>query len=176
MEPRYLRQIGTTKPPFPYTDALARRKDMVPYNPEEAQARIEANQRIVEQMKEGKKIDPEAKAAAKAQAKELHNAVKELAASEKEIETLKFSIDEAPANEEPSNIQSKRDRQINYDRELKKIREMTRKAHVEEYLESKYGRKLAEDDVAAMSLKDIKDIAIKARIGTLYEVPDDKLK
>lgn len=176
MEPRYLRQIGTTKPPFPYTEALAKRKDMVPYDPNEAQVRIEATQRIVEQMREEKKIDPTARAEAKAKAKEIHNAVKELASLEKEMDSLKFDLEEVEAKEQPSAIQTKREMQIEKDRELNKIRGMTRKAHVEEYLESKYGRVLPEEEVAAMSLRDIKDIAVKARIGTLYEVSDDKLK
>jgi hypothetical protein len=176
METRYLRQIGTNKAPFPWTEALAKRKDMVPYSPKEAKIRIEANRRMVEEMKEGKKMDPVAKAEAKAQAEEIAKTVKELAATEQEIEDMKFNLEEVPKDTDSPAVKTKREHQMENDRDLAKIRAMTRKAHVEEYLAQKYGREFDSVEITTTSLKDLKDIAIKARIGTLYEVPDDKLK
>lgn len=176
MEARYLRQIGTNKPPFPYTDALAARRDMVPYNPAEAKVRIEANRRLIQSMKEGRKIDPQARAEAKAQAQEFINTAKELSATEQEIEAMKFSIEEVQKDTDSPVAKSKREQQMENDRELGEIREMTKKAQIMDYMERKYGKQYSDDELSGMSLKTFKDIAIKARIGTLFEVPDEKLK
>lgn len=175
MERRYLRQIGTNKAPFVYTEALAKRKDMVPFDSDAAKNMIAAKRKLLDELRANQVVDQEAILVGKARAGQLRDDSIAIHQLDKEIESAKRAgvmTPEAQGGE--SQPITKRQKQIDSDRQIQEIQTMTRKTHVETYLANNYGVMLSEDDLA-MSLKEIKDIAIQKRINTLFEKPEEEL-
>lgn len=175
-EQRYLRQLGTNKAPFIYTEALAsRKKDMVLFNPDEAKTIIATKRKLLAELKANQTVDQEAILVAKARAGQLRDDSLVIHQLDKEIEAAKKAGVMTPeSRDEGQPPASKRQRQIDMDPQIKEIQEMTRKAHVETYLASNYGVTLT-DDQMTLPLKEVKDIAIQKRLNTIYETPEESL-
>lgn len=172
--PRYLRQ-KTSGHIYIYTDALAKRLDMEDYEPEVAEKRIRALQTRLAELQERKAgalaIDVEAVqkmqndshtiAQLERQIRAEENALK-AGTEEEESETLKK--DEAPKNEAEI-LEKERQERIEADVTVQRIKKMRTKAEVQEFMLIEFATELDPE----MSLKDMKDKAVEAQVGRIFE-------
>lgn len=173
---RYLRQLGSGHI-YHWTPTLAKRKDMVIYDPELAKSRIEAlNQRLAD---EKAQQTPEAiaehqKAMADAQqdAHIITDLEQQLERSREieraEIENLEKGQDIKPEEKIMSDQDielERRDKILATDPHIKNIMGMTSKNQVEAYVLQEFG----EDLDRRKSLGDLKNYALKKRTDRLFE-------
>lgn len=160
---RMLRQLRTGRI-YNFTDILAKRADMVEYDPELAQKRLEAAKRRLEEL-ESK--PPEKPVVNKADMETS----KELAEVENKIEKIERQKALPPNAKEQENKTSEQkeeeERQaiINNDPEIKKILTMKDKDEIEAYVLLEYG----EDLDKRKDLDKLKARAIELRTDRLFE-------
>lgn len=160
--PRFLRQLGRNKAPFIWTEKKAQRKDMVEYDPAVAETRLEALKRklaALESEPDVISITPEETAEAKE--------IAELEAKIKAIEERKAGITvEKKEDRLPSEILAeKRQKIIDEDDAIAKIRAMRKIKSVADYLVETYG--IVADE--AMDIDQLKEIACQERIKVIFE-------
>lgn len=175
-QPRFLRQLKSGHI-YTWTEALAAKKDMVPFDAETAKRRIAA----LKQMKAAarkKNADPEEQARiaiemkeAKALAEELtelENQVDGLAeASAAEDKTVKDAKTPPPkAQKSEAEIEAaRRNDIIAKDSHINKVMSMKKKSDVEAYLLTEYGEEISPDE----TLANMKNVAINLRTERLFE-------
>jgi len=190
-KPELLRQIGSGHI-YHYTDALAKRSDMVPCDPHEAEIRIKAAQERLKALQDRKAagrlaneevVDKNLQKAAQ-DYKKLSEIEAEIGTLEEE-ERIKAEVarkakeaearGEEPAPEatpEPHTEEEKeeahRQKIIKEDSEIAKFANMT-KAEIDLYLQENYGIKT---DLSRTKLEDLKDRAIDERVKRVLELEE----
>lgn len=175
-QPRFLRQLKSGHI-YIWTEVLARRRDMVPYDAESAKRRIATLKQIKESMK-SRHEDPEVQARIKLEMKEATELAKELtdlenqvdglaeasAAEDKTIRSAK-TPEPAPRRTEAEIEAARRSDIIENDPHIKKIMGMKKKTEVETYLLTEYGEEVSPDE----TLVSMKNAAINLRTERLFE-------
>lgn len=161
---------------YQWTETLAKRSDMVPYDSDTAKRRIETLKRIKADAKASKE-DPELNARLKLEMKEASDLAKELTDLENQIDGIaeaSAAEDERIAKaQEPDDkimtddeIEAKqRSDTIDNDPHIKSIMEMRKKADVEAYILTEYGEEVPSDS----KLEQMKNQAITLRTERLFE-------
>ena len=171
--PKYLRQLksGTI---YNYTEALAKRRDMVPHDETQAKARIAALKTILE----GRQPDAAANKIAVEEAFKAKTTAQELAglettmekhedAAEKKIEEEgggKKLNDQTPVTPEQTAKQLRQDRLEN-DPKYNNVMAMKSKNQVEEYMLLEFGQEIE----ASRPFKDLKAYAVEQTIKRILE-------
>ncbi len=169
---QYLRQLGTGHI-FIRTEALAKRKDMVPYDPEVAKIRITQIKEALAASQKEENLEEMKKAA-----EEISSTAKELTELEKKAEEAIKEEEAKIASESGQEIQpgarietdeetpeQAAKRKIDEDPQIMKIRGMTRKAQVEEYMLMEFGTPID----TSKTLAELKQFAEQARIQRMAE-------
>jgi len=180
--PKYLRQIGTDKAPFIWSEALAARKDMVLHDPDAARIRIASLRAQLRDRgaNKGGDIDPEILAKAEkitADAKEIASLEREIEEAEQEdlITAEKQAAEEEgreykdPEGTKRSDAEIKADRlkkAFDTDDQLNAVKGMSKKVDVRSYLAFEFGLKPGDD----VKLAELKDLAITKRQERIVEV------
>jgi hypothetical protein len=170
----YLRQLKTGRI-YPWTPTIARRRDMVPYDPDLAAARIQVLKDIIAQRKAADTVDPEIQAkhvtnvkAAQELASEL-NALEEQAfgdGSEKEKKVETATAPDAPGPNAEEQAEKERQATIEADPHVKEIHAMAKPKQVIDYLKREFGVVV---DEKGKSLEALKNMAINQRIDRIFE-------
>lgn len=180
MTPQYLRQLKTGHI-YIWTPTLAKRKDMVPLELDTAKKRIEAMQRAIEEKQAriaalrenaslGNQVADEAKMIAQKLA-ELESQFEQLEKTEEKL--LTGQPDEQETDLKPNSkletedeiLMAERKRRIDEDPEIQRIRAMTTKNQIEEYMLREYGIEIDRKKTMA----ELKAAAEEARIGRIFE-------
>ena len=173
--PRYLRQLKTGTI-YVYTDLLAKRRDMIPYDDAQAKARIAAIKSMLEKrepnLEQGVLQSKEA-GAIKATAMELSGLEATLDAREKADEKAieeaalpdgKKLNDETPVTSEEVAEQVKQDR-LDQDPKYKKATSLKSRNEVEEYMLLEFGQEIE----ISRPFKDLKAYAIEKTAKRILE-------
>lgn len=176
-EGRLLRQLGSGHI-YPWTEVLAKRKDMVAYDSEVAHKRIQALKDALASQKAAKEPDS---ASMKQHAAELKDAQK-LAKELTELEELVYGdkdrpdgavpppekkLQETPKDDDEAAAQE-RDKVIQNDPHIIRIMGMKRKVDVAGYLLQEFGKELEGDP----KLTELQNTAISLRTERLFEGQD----
>jgi hypothetical protein len=174
MPTAYLRQLKTGRI-YPWTPTIAKRKDMVPYDPELAEAMIQALKDIIAQMQAANAVDPEQ------QAKHVSNvkAAQDLAAELNELEAQAFGdgeekekkVETAAPGQPPGKTpeqQQEQERQsvIDADPHIKEIMAMAKPKQIMDYLKREFGVTVEEK---GKSVEALRNMAINHRIDRIFE-------
>lgn len=175
---QYFRQLGTGRIyPRPNNaekhPGILLRKDIVPFDPEKARRRIEANKRIIEDSKS--KQTPEAMAAHQAEVADLQSVSNELTSTENAIDAIQEqNLQQDPGDQKPppqttQDMEAERRADtLEKDVEIIMIKGMRKTKSVANYVEREFGEDLpadVEDD-----LEKAKDFALNLRANRIFEV------
>jgi|GEM_PF-2771530 len=182
MATKWLRQIGSGHI-YHWTEALARRKDMVPYDDETAAIRIEALRKRVEEMKARRDraaagaAGPNPMQSVIDQANELTRLEAEAdRLTEEEITAAKAEalreakgeitpVDRVEQEKDPETLRKER---IDADDQVRAVRAMTDKEQVADYMAAEFGKKID----LRKSLDALKEQAEGARVERMFEGED----
>jgi hypothetical protein len=163
---RYLRQLGTNKAPFIWTERRAKRKDMVEYDPDAAKTIIEAKKRRLAEL-EAQPAVVDTKDTEKLVGDALE--IAELDAKIKEVEDRKAGLDTTPKKPEKSEEElDTEERQviINKNSEVVKIKAMRTKKDLCDYAEENFGKKLDPKE----NMESIRKVVIDLQAERIFEV------
>ena len=175
-QPRLLRQLKSGHI-YIWTETLAARPDMVPYDSETAKRRIATLKQIKEDALK-RKEDPEEQARLALEMKEASQVAKELTELENQVDGLgeASSIEdkniEAAKNPEPDKRKTdaeieaaRRSEIIEKDPHIQRIMSMRKKADVETYILTEYGEEVEPD----AKLATMQNKAVQLRTERLFE-------
>ena len=187
--PKYLRQLKSGHI-YHWTPQLAKKRDMVPVDLEEAEIRIVAAQKKLEELKArraagilaNEEVTDKKLAAASANFKKLaeieaeintleeqERARAEVARKREEAEARGEAPPEIPAQaplSDEEKAQAKRARILAEDPEIDKIKSMT-KQEIDQYLQENYGIK---SDLSRTKLEDLREKALDVRVNRVLEL------
>ena len=173
-EQRWLRQLKTGRI-YPWTHTLSKRQDMVPYDPDVAQARIEALKNIVKD-REASLPSPEDVVK---HTKEVQGAAR-LARELTDLENRAFSdaperekgADEAlPSNQPPGKsaeevAAEERQKRIDADPHIQELAGMTTKKPLIDYMAREFGQTV---DEKGKNVEALRNMATNMRIERIFE-------
>lgn len=174
MATRYLRQLKTGRiyivpNNLDQHPGITLRKDMVPFDPEKARKRIEANKQIIEDAKSER--DPKAQEEHAKKVADLAALAKDLTATENMIddlreENLRQELDLKEPPKTTAEMEAERRANIvESDEDIKTIKGMRKVETVAKYIEKEFG----EDIPVGISLEAIKDLALDLRAKRIFE-------
>lgn len=167
----YLRQLKTGRL-YPWSAIRAKRRDMVPINPEKAKRRIEANREILKDAQAA--LTPEQQAVHAAKVAEIARLAKDLTETENAIDAMReqqLPDEPAVSTAPPAKTAEQAERQnreelIEKDSHIQMIREMSTATKVAKYIKREFGEEM---DAQAVPLADLKEHAMNLRIARMFE-------
>lgn len=168
---RYLRQLKTGRL-YPWNTGIAARKDMVPFDPEKAKRRIDANRQIIEDAKAS--VSPEAIQTHQQETSEAARLAALQTQTEQEIERLREQqlptepdgdVEPHSRTPEQAHAQSLAEK-IETDEMIQQIKGMRTKEDVAKFLLREFGENL---DPETSKLAELKDRALNLQAQRVLE-------